>query len=338
MVANGVTATAPATAILIGEHAVDRGQPALAVSVGLHATCVVRPAGEFRFSGAGRTQATTRQAIVDLAETVDACRQYNDDVAIQRLAASDFFAPAKYVLAALGDALPAGLDVSFRGDIPPSAGLGSGGATFVTLAAATATLLNLGDDPRQIATWAHRGDLVAHGGVASGLDTQTSLYGGAIRYTVEAQGQPVPYDHGLSLVIGNTGVLAATSEVNGRVRAWLAARPSRMHYFAEIGVLSRLAQVALRDGDWPELGRLLNLNQLVLERIGVSCPELSDLIDAAIEAGALGAKLSGPGGGGTMIALVTPETTELVAHAIREAGGEPIIAPIGVPGVDVSNL
>jgi mevalonate kinase len=137
-------------------------------------------------------------------------------------------------------------------------------------------------------------------------------------------------------VVGNTGVSAATSEVNGRVRAWLAERPVRMHYFQEIGLLSRHAEVALRDGDWPELGRLMNLNQLILERIGVSCPELEALNEAALAAGALGAKLAGSGGGGIMIALATPGKIELVALALAAAGGTPIVAPIGVPGVTIT--
>jgi mevalonate kinase len=186
---------------------------------------------------------------------------------------------------------------------------------------------------RRIAGWAQRGDVVAHGGVASGLDTQTSLHGGAIRYTAERQGEPAALGEGLALVVGNTGVLAATSEVNGRVRRWLAEQPARIHYFHEIGLLARHAEAALRDGDWPELGRLMNLNQLVLERIGVSCPELERLNETALAAGALGAKLSGSGGGGIMVALVTPGTAGPVARAIVAAGGQAIVAPVGVAGV-----
>lgn len=339
---NRATASAPAKAILVGEHAVNRGQAALAVSVGLYATCILElgdpvtghPQG-YHFVGGGYIHTTTRSAILELGQTIDRWRAGQHYTAIQELARADFFAPAKYVLAALGTTLPPALAITFTSAIPSSAGLGSGGASFVALVAALARLLGQAAGPRQLAAWAHRGDLVAHGGIASGLDTQTSLYGGVIRYTATAEGEPIPAAEGLALVIGNTGVSAATSEVNQRVRAWLAARPVRKHYFEEIGLLARLAETALRIGDWPELGRLLNLNQLLLERIGVSCPELETLIDAALEAGALGAKLSGSGGGGIMIALVTPETITSVAQAIASAGGTPIIAPIGVPGVQV---
>lgn len=332
-----ITATAPAKAILLGEHAVNRGQTALAVSVGLHATCTLRiqpPDQPYQLSGAGHRASVARQAILQRGHTIDEYRTQGDYAAIQRAASADFFAPATYVLAALGDALPPSLELHFHSDIPASAGLGSGGAAFVALAAALARLLH-NEQPTQIAAWAQRGDIIAHGGIASGLDTQTSLYGGAIRYSVEQQAQPVGYASGLRLVFGNTGVFAATSAVNAGVRAWLAERPERLHYFHEIGVLARLAEAALREGRWTELGHLLNLNQLVLERIGVSCAELDRLIDAALAAGALGAKLSGSGGGGIMLALVPPERSVAVAAAITAAGGTAIVAPVGVPGVQV---
>jgi len=334
--AQTVSATAPAKAILLGEHAVNRGQMALAVSVGLYATCTLQGweggAAEYHFTSGDQQQTTARAAILELGRTIDTYCAAANYAAIQQLACSDFFAPAKYVLAAAGEALPSSLHIGFASTIPQSAGLGSGGASFVALATALAQVLQYAAVPDQIAAWAQRGDMVAHGGVASGLDTQTSLYGGAIRYTAAHEGESIPYADDLTLVIGNTSVIAATSAVNGRVRAWLEERPVRMHYFREIGLLARLAEQALREGNWPELGHLLNLNQLLLERIGVSSPELETLIDASLATGALGAKLSGSGGGGIMIALVTPATVESVAQAIERAGGTAIVAPIGVRG------
>ena len=371
-----ITTTAPAKVILIGEHAVNRGAAALAVSVGLYATCTVTdprlptedgqwPAvggpSSIVLEGGGASESVGRDAVLALGAQVDAWRAQENYAAIQALAARDFFAPAKYVLASAGERLPAALGVRFTSAIPASAGLGSGGACFAGLAAAVHALIHGGraawpgaaaghaaatnlralgvlhgsSELRCIADWARRGDIVAHGGVASGLDTQTSLYGGAIRYTAEREGEPTPFAPGLALVIGNTGVFAATSAVNGRVRRWLAERPERMHAFQEIGLLARHAEVALAAGDWPELGLLMNLCQLVLERVGVSCPELERLNEAALGAGALGAKLSGSGGGGIMVALVTPETAGAVARAIEAAGGTAIVAPVGVAGVSL---
>ena len=188
--------------------------------------------------------------------------------------------------------------------------------------------------PKTRAGWAHLGDVVAHGGIASALDTQTSLLGGIIRFTGHGLATRLPFAADLTLVIGDTAVHAATAEVNARVRRWLDERPvARVHIFRTVGALTRAAETALSRGDWDELGRLMNLNQLVLEKIGVSCPEADRLIDAALEAGALGAKVSGSGGGGIVVALAMPDTKQAVTDAITSAGGKAFTPPIAVPGV-----
>lgn len=339
------TARAPGKVILFGEHAINRGQPALAASVGLYATCRLAAAkgqGCSLRSDAEDARATqvSWDEIVVLGRDVDRCRAAEDYAAIRRLAAADFFAPAKYILAgALGGVLPEaarpGIEIAFRSEIPRSCGLGSGGAAFAALAHALTAWLDLPPDRERLADWAHRGDVIAHGGIASRLDTQTALGGGVIQFTARGTGlgEPVPYAPGLCLVAGNTNVVAATSEVNAGVRAWLGASPVvRQRYFEAIGMLSRAALDPLRTGDWAQLGHLMTLNQVLLEEIGVSCPEIDRLIEAALEAGAFGAKLSGSGGGGIVIALTTPERAERVGQAIIEAGGQALTPCLGVPG------
>jgi mevalonate kinase len=336
-----VTASAPGKVILFGEHAINRGQPALAAAVGLRAQCSVRPAERFIFRSGTREQTAARQSLLELARRVEGWRAANDFEAIRALAREDYFAPQKYILASVfGDALPGGLEIEWQSDVPPSSGLGSGGSAFTAMVAAVAELETQNSKPEitlaQRADWAHRGDIIAHGGVASALDTQTSLLGGVIRYTGKGLAEPVKCAPGLALVIAHTGVSAPTSEVNTRVRLWLAEQPdARMKYFQAIGDLCRAALPALERGDWPELGRLLTLNQLVLERLGVSCPGIARLIEAALNAGAFGAKLSGSGGGGIVIALVPPEKKQSSAAALAAAGGQVFTPAIGVAGARV---
>ena len=341
-----ITTTAPAKAILFGEHAVNRGQSAIAVSIGLRIRCTVNVGHKlYRLKSADHTCAVTHDDIVTLGAQVDAWREQQAYQPIRELAARDYFAPAKYFIAhAMHDRalLQDGLEVEFESEIPSSGGLGSGGAANVALATALHELS--GDrehstlDTRHstLGEWAYLGDVIAHGGVASALDTQTSLLGGAIRYTKEAWGERIPIAPGLRLVIGDTGVRGQTSEVNSRVREWLASDANRMRYFEMIGVLSEAAQPQLAMGNWQTIGKLMNMNQLVLEKIGVSCPELERLIDAAIGAGALGAKLSGSGGGGIMIALTTDEQCEAVARAMRDAGARAVYIPqVAVRGANI---
>jgi mevalonate kinase len=348
-----VTTSAPAKAILFGEHAVNRGQAAIAVSVGLRTRCTVRTGGYVvHFESAGHARTFTRDEVVALGEQVDVWREAQTYQAIREMAASDFYAPAKYIIAhamRAHDMLSDGLDIAYQSEIPNSGGLGSGGAAGVALATALQQLASNsepshGDDRKskiqnlksEIGRWAYLGDVIAHGGVASALDTQTSLHGGVIRYTKEAWGERIPAAASLQLVIGDTGVRGQTSEVNTRVREWLATDATRMRHFDMIGVLSADAQKGLESGDWRLLGKLMNINQLVLEKIGVSCPELERLIDAAIGAGALGAKLSGSGGGGIMIALVSDGTRDGVVAALHAAGARAVYTPaVAVEGARV---
>jgi len=348
-----VTTSAPAKAILFGEHAVNRGQSAIAVSVGLRIRCTVQRGGYvYHLQNAGHARAFTKDEVTELGTQVDAWREQQAFAHIRALAAADYFAPAKYIIStAMRDypALQNGLDVAWHSDIPHSGGLGSGGAASVALATALVELTltptpshpstNAQEEREQVVSqWAYLGDVIAHGGVASALDTQTSLLGGVIRYTKEHWGERIACAPGLHLVVGDTGVRGQTSDVNSRVREWLAADATRMRYFEMIGVLSEAAQKQLAIGNWQELGRLMNMNQLVLEKIGVSCPELERLIDAAIGAGASGAKLSGSGGGGIMIALTTQDKREVVADALRNAGGRVFVPDVTGDGAKIETI
>jgi mevalonate kinase len=339
-----VTARAPGKVILFGEHAVNRGQSALAASVGLYATCRLEtrdvPGYVFRSDAAGHEyDDATREDILRLGKTIDRYRETENYESLRQLAAADFFAPAKYILAsALGDDLPSGLETAFASEIPQSCGLGSGGAAYASLASALAGWIGVEGDRERVAGWAHRGDIVSHGGIASRLDSQTSLCGGVIRFVAGGLGEPVTFDPGLCLVIGNTRVIAATSEVNARVRRWLAESPhGRLRYFEAIGLLSRLALEPLESGDWPRLGHLATLNQVLLEKIGVSSAQLERLIDAALGAGAFGAKLAGSGGGGIMFAFVDRADAVSVARAIADAGGDVLMPALAVPGAGTIN-
>lgn len=201
---NSVTAIAPGKIILFGEHAINRGQPALAAAVGLYARCAVRDAETFVFRSGNRAEQTTRDEILGLAARVEKYRAGQNYEEIRNLAATDYFAPQKYLLGAcLGSSLPRGMELAWQSELPSSSGLGSGGAAFVAMVKALSGK----------AEWAQLGDMVAHGGIASGLDTQTSYHGGVIRYTNEEGAEPIRCAAALAVVIGNTKVKAATSEV-----------------------------------------------------------------------------------------------------------------------------
>jgi mevalonate kinase len=269
--------------------------------------------------------------LADKAE-IDALRQGQalDEI---RQRAQDYFAPTRYVLAHIVEQFGGpGLEIEWESALPSGGGLGSGAAASSALALAAGVAAGVELTPQQVAWFAWQGDIIAHGGVASGLDSGASALGGLIRYTLTDGPQPLPIQTTLPLVIGNTGVRAKTAEVNTGVRTWLAQHPERLHLFAEMGLLEGEAERALANHDRSTLGHLMNLNQLLLEKIGVCHPLNERLVEAALRAGALGAKISGSGGGGIIIALTEPDNQAAVAEAIETAGGLGLSTLAGAPG------
>lgn len=329
------TASAPGKVILLGEHAVNRAQPALAAAIDRRVRCTVvaRPDDVFVFVREDGQEAAARDALLAGKEEIDRLRESGAIDELRALTADDFFAPTRYVLAHVADrhAIP-GLEIFWRSELPIGAGVGSGAAASTAMAFAAIQAAGEEPDPAEVAFLAWQGDVIAHGGVASGLDSGATALGGMTRYTA-AEGPRATTGERLTLVVADTGVVAKTSEVNTRVRRRLEARPSLMRLFGLIGLLVADAEAALAAGDLDRLGRLMSLDQLVLEKIGVSCPEIETLVDAALGAGALGAKLSGSGGGGIVIALPPLGGADQVAAAMANAGGSTIIVVIGGDGV-----
>ncbi|MEZ4637398.1 MAG: hypothetical protein R2856_20990 [Caldilineaceae bacterium] len=107
--------------------------------------------------------------------------------------------------------------------------------------------------------------------------------------------------------------------------SWQAHTEWYEAWFDEIGEIVHAARRAIEDGDIAQIGPLMDANQRVLAQIGVSCDALDHLIHAARGAGAAGAKLSGGGRGGNLIAAVDENTAAAVADALTAAGAKRVI-------------
>ncbi len=133
--------------------------------------------------------------------------------------------------------------------------------------------------------------------------------------------QPLTIAAPLPLVIGITGRESLTAHHVAKVRrAW---QRSPQHYdrlFDEVNALVESAAIAIAQGELAELGDLMNLNHGLLNALQLSTPELEELVHVARRAGALGAKLTGGGGGGSMVAVTEVDRQEAVAEAMENAG------------------
>jgi mevalonate kinase len=160
-----------------------------------------------------------------------------------------------------------------------------------------------------------------HHGMPSGIDNSVIV---AARPIFFVRGQPVETLHlgaPLTLVIGDTGLRSPTAAAVAGVRQGWTADPLRFEaLFAQARRIAETARQALQTGDIDKLGGWMDENHALLQAMGVSCAELDALVLAARRAGAQGAKLSGGGRGGNMLALVSPERAAHVAQALLAAG------------------
>ena len=302
------TATAPGKVILVGEHAVVYGRPAIAAPVWqVVATATVAPAAP----GAGCTLVA------------------NDLGQVLRLAEAGDDAPlavvARLALARLGVSTDPDWRIELRSEIPIASGMGSGAALSTALVRAIFAQLGQPVAPAVVSELVYESERFYHG-TPSGIDNTVVAYGRPIWFVKGQPPEPFTPAAPILLAIADTGIRSPTVLTVSAVReAWQRDRQRYEAMFDAISAVAHAARRALEQGDAPALGALFNENQALLNSIGVSCNAIEGLVTAARAAGALGAKLSGAGGGGNIIALVEGVTVAGVQEALLAAGARRVI-------------
>ncbi|MCJ7608946.1 mevalonate kinase [Candidatus Bathyarchaeota archaeon] len=316
-------ASAPGKVILTGEHFVVYGEPALVVAL-------------------------DRRVTVKASERSDVSIRVASDLGISGIFegasfraerggtdSGRFLEPVRIAAEAtlFKTGVKKGLNIEVQSDLPLGAGLGSSSATSVATVAAVDKLLDTRLNQGDIAELALAAERFVHVN-PSGVDPAVSTHGGLILYKRGEGIKRLQMDTRLPLVIGNTGLTRSTGRLVSLVRERRDRLPDIVDPIIRLaGVLTTIAATALESGDLQKFGELMDLDQGLLAAIGVSNEALDHLIYAARNADALGAKLTGAGGGGCMIALCTGGTQARIADAIRGAGGAPITAETSESGV-----
>jgi mevalonate kinase len=297
-----VKASAPGKVILFGEHAVVYGRPALAVPVTqVHADAEVT--------------LSARPGIWIDAPDIELSGELSSIPVDQPLAALVH----NLLFAWKIDPFPS-LHIRVSSTIPVASGLGSGAAVSVALIRALAGALQRSLTDEQVSAYTYEIERLHHG-TPSGIDNTVVTYGRPVFFTrnrpIEVLRLPEPF----TIVIGHTGMLAPTRDSVAAVRQLWESDPTTWDAaFDAIGQIATMAREAIETGTWRHLGPLMNENHALLQRLTVSSPELDHLVDAARQAGALGAKLSGGGRGGNMIALAPASGPQAVVAALMGAG------------------
>ncbi len=303
-----ITARAPGKVILVGEHAVVYGRPAIAVPV----------------------WETTATATVTLGTPGRGCVIYARDldrtIHLAEAAEDDPLAVvARETLAHLGLCADPDWQVELISMIPLASGMGSGAAVSAALARGLFAMAGQTADAATISRLVYRAEQIFHG-TPSGIDNTAVAYGKPVWF-VKGE-SPVVFTPAepFMLVVADSGTPGLTKQTVAGVRARWSANPARYEaWFDEIADLVWAARAAIEQGAPADLGPICDQNHAILQKIGVSTPQLDALVEAARGAGAAGAKLSGGGGGGNIIALVDQTTAPVVRQALLGVGAPRVI-------------
>jgi mevalonate kinase len=300
--------------ILFGEHFVVHGVPGIVSAIDSTVDAEVKKIGE------GITVRDERKG----------ARGYTEKKRVQQKESIE------RMLRTMGvDLEKAVLEIWLGGDLPGFSGIGASAASSVAIARAIAEELEMDLSDEKINEVAYEAEK-AYAGTPSGIDNTAATYGGLIWFKRNLSGGPNTIEklsirESVEIIIGNTGIVADTKEMVAGVAARKKRNPKEYDpLFKQAEDLAFAARKALEEFDLRKVGELMNENHRLLQEIEVSCKELDYLVNLAQEQGAFGAKLTGGGGGGCMVALTPGNVQEAVAAAMEKEGFKVLRTKIGV--------
>lgn len=322
---NPITVSAPGKLMLLGEHAVVYDHPCLVTAADLRIYVTITPSDQPFLTIYSSTNSQPYR--FDLAHLTQPTPNYPSAIA---------FVMAAIVQITRQIPLAQGINLTTTGPTI-SYGLGSSSAVTVATLKALAEFLGLSLTTQELFQLAYQAVLAVQK-KASGFDLAAAIYGGTLYFrTGGKQIEPLAIPS-LPIVVGYSGSKVGTVNLVQEVYQLYQALPWAIDPIFQLSEqIVEEARHCLLARDWERLGKLVNIGQGLADSLGVNSRQLSDLIFAAREAGALGAKLSGAGGGDCMFALVTEQSRPEVEAAITAAGGQLVRLPLNGEGVRLEN-
>ena len=305
-------------AILFNEHFVVYGIPSIVSAIGNYTVAKIEPANQPGFALADKRPATPK---------------YKEDKLEQQKESFEL------IFKKIGlDLTKNGISITLEGNLYAASGIGASAASCVAVARALAEYFDITFTDDEINDIAFEGEKGYHG-TPSGVDNTASTYGGLIWFQKGEKNiiDRIELSSPVEIVIGNTGKVTDTKIAVDGVRQRKENNPKKyQEVFDRAENIAYLAKRAIHDGSLQDVGKLMNENHKLLQQIEVSSRELDFLVSVAREAGAFGAKLTGGGLGGNIIAL-TPgkDLQNKVATAIEKEGFQTVKTIIGASREDV---
>jgi mevalonate kinase len=300
--------------ILFGEHFVVHGVPGIVSAID------------------SATDAEVKKAVkgINIRDERKTAKGYGEEKRLQQLESID------RMLTAMGIDTKTVLDIWIGGTLPGFSGLGASAASSVAIARAIAQEFGMQISDEEINQVAYEAEKV-YAGNPSGIDNTAATYGGLMWFKKDVSGgadkvERLRIRKPIEIVIGSTGKVANTKAMVEGVAERKKKNPEKYNMiFKQAENLAVAGRAALENYDLKKVGELMNENHRLLQEIGVSSKELDRLVDLARKQGAYGAKLTGGGGGGCMIALTPGKDLQgKVATAIKNLGFEVLSTKIGV--------
>lgn len=265
--------------ILIGEHSVVYGEPAIAIP--FHGTSL-----EVYIKKCENNHLTCKFFDGDLRET-------SEDLLGLKTLIEKFLEFYK---------IKEKICVKIFSDIPNERGMGSSAASSVGVAKALFEYFGINYDNSEIMKWANISEKIIHGN-PSGIDVNVVLNDKSIYYIKGKEIQLFPINLNAYLIIADTGIKSRTKEAVSDVKNLVDSDKIYQEYIRELGIITKKSKNLIENNNPKELGKIMNRAHHLLSKLTVSNKELDEMIDISIKKGALGAKLTGGGRGGCMIAL-----------------------------------
>lgn len=217
--------------------------------------------------------------------------------------------------------------------VPPGSGLGSSASTMVAVAASISRLNGVQLAPREVVEYAMTGEKEIHGR-PSGIDVAVCTYGGVLLFKMGVRPKPVRFPGTRKFVVVQSGQKRSTKRQINKVSEMKTKFP---YLFSALGesasMVSQLARERIVAGDMRSLGKLLTYNHAVLSTVGASDRALDELVDLALSLGCYGAKLTGAGGGGSVVTVPQSGQEAQFMAALEERGFRSFEAVVPTSGV-----
>ncbi len=318
-------ASAPAKIILFGEHFVVYGNPAILASINRRITVIAR------FINSDKI--IIRSDIKAAGEYCDSTFNPLEGNMKAKSTLDPLYNAIKNVLAARNQKV--GIETDIFSEVPHGIGLGSSAASCVATIAAVDSLFGK-PDIRKICEQAIESERMIHKN-SSGADCYISTFGGLVNYNKIGGFHRIKAKNTLPLVIGDTGIKHSTGDLVARVKKFKDRNGTLFEALSrQARDICSQATVAISSNNREIIGRLMNENQEILKKIGVSHEKIDDLIRICTMAGALGVKMTGAGGGGAIIALAgSMKDSSKIASQIKAHGYDSFEARIEYKGLNV---